>query len=54
MFRPNYRVTDKAIREIAKQKRLTWRPERCIPLVALGYVILGGLATAPIWLWLLG
>jgi len=33
---------------------MRWRPERCIPLVALGYAILGVLATAPFWLWLLG
>ena len=53
MFRPNYRVTDKAIREIAKQKRLTWQPGAVYtarPWATLSWA----LATAPIWLWLLG
>ncbi len=33
--------------------RYKWRPGKCIPLVALGYLLLGGLATGPVWLWLL-
>ena len=34
--------------------KYTWRPEKCVPLVVLGYILLGGLATGPVWLWLLG
>jgi hypothetical protein len=46
----NLRISDEAIRLMANRK---WRPERCILLSALSW-LLGGLAFSPIWLWLLG
>lgn len=48
------KINDEAIR---MGGRYQWRPERCKPLVAAKAALLwaiGGLATAPIWLWLLG
>ncbi|MFZ5688633.1 MAG: hypothetical protein ACOY9Y_10760 [Bacillota bacterium] len=44
------RINDEAVRLGGKRQ---WNPGRCKPLRALLWLI-GGLATAPIWLWLLG
>ena len=40
-----------------KQKRLRWRPEKCLPLVILYLLLIGvisGLAVAPVVIWLFG